>query len=151
MKSPLEERTFKRLTEAGLKFEYEGVTFVLQPSFALESIESGKKIKKVRDVKYTPDFIGDTWIIETKGHRTPVFDLRWKLFKYFLHLNKLDYKLYMPRNDKQVIEAINDILNDKRHKSLLRKRRVSLKQSVETDNQSSPIQAKNGRRIRKGG
>ena len=38
-------------------------------------------IKKYLTIKYTPDFIGKDFIIETKGRANESFPLRWKLFK----------------------------------------------------------------------
>ena len=37
--------------------------------------------KRILPIKYTPDFIGDTFIIETKGRANESFPMRWKLFK----------------------------------------------------------------------
>ena len=36
-------------------------------------------IKKILNIKYTPDFIGKDFIIETKGRANESFPLRWKL------------------------------------------------------------------------
>ena len=38
-------------------------------------------VKKYLPIKYTPDFIGDNFIIETKGRANESFPMRWKLFK----------------------------------------------------------------------
>ena len=41
-------------------------------------------IKKYLPIKYTPDFIGEDFIIETKGRANESFPIRWKLFKRLL-------------------------------------------------------------------
>ena len=58
---------------------------------------------------YTPDFVGDKWIIETKGNPNDAFPLRWKLFKKYLVDHDLIYDLYVPRNHKQIDETIKQI------------------------------------------
>ena len=99
----------------GLEFKYEGKTFELQPSFLCElNIKEWKgakrvNINKIRPITYTPDFVGDSWIIETKGHRTNEFNLKWKMFKYLLNEKRKDIFICMPRNRKQVDECIKDI------------------------------------------
>lgn len=65
---------------------------------------------RVREITYTPDFVGKDWVIETKGMKTPDFLLKWKLFKKYLIDNNLKYTLYMPSNQKQVRLAIEHIL-----------------------------------------
>ena len=88
MRSPLETYTAKRLGEEGIKFEYEPYAIELFPSFShlFDSYEKPSKTfktipKKIRAIHYTPDFVGDGWIIETKGMRTEEFNIKWKLLK----------------------------------------------------------------------
>jgi hypothetical protein len=40
--------------------------------------------KKILNIKYTPDFIGKGFIIETKGRANESFPLRWKMFKRYV-------------------------------------------------------------------
>lgn len=91
-KSSLEKTMAMLLDEAGIEFKYEPETFkVVEPfEFNIDSYErqsngKGDMInrgqKKVQAVSYTPDFIGDGFIIETKGYANETFPLRWKLFK----------------------------------------------------------------------
>ena len=91
------------------KFKYEGV-----------SIEKRKKkgklvfdqaLKSIRSTTYLPDFtnLKDGWIIEIKGMKSDVFNLKWKLFKNYLVKHNLNYELYMPGNKKQVLQTINII------------------------------------------
>ena len=74
---------------------YEGETFELQEAFdfPFESYErcgngkgeyKNRGKKKILNIKYTPDFIGEGFIIETKGRANESFPLRWKMFKKFL-------------------------------------------------------------------
>jgi hypothetical protein len=119
--SGLEKYMYKALKEAGIDFKYEGVTFELVPSFIFENVSierqsNGKGdfinrgLKKILNLKYTPDFVGDTFIIETKGRANETFALRWKLFKKWMMDNK-DYRtLYKPQNQSECDETIKLIL-----------------------------------------
>lgn len=64
-----------------------------------------------RAVTYKPDFVGEGWVMETKGLRRPRFDLVWKLFKKYLHDNNLDWDVYMPGNHREIDECIEHIKN----------------------------------------
>lgn len=119
-KSKLEAYCYRKLKENNLLFTYEQIVFDLIPSFDFEkdsyelSKRKGVKVfalqrTKVRAIQYTPDFVGKDWIIETKGNPNDAFPIKWKLFKYFLYNNNLDYDLYMPRNQKQIDETIEII------------------------------------------
>ena len=76
--SGLEKYMYIALKKAKLKFEYEGENFTLVESFkfnsqAHERQNNGKGEyinrgdKKILGIKYTPDFVGDDFVIETKG------------------------------------------------------------------------------------
>ena len=68
--------------------------------------------KKLRPIQVTPDFVDENKkiVIEIKGWATPVFEMRWKLFKRFLSINNQEYKLYVVRaTQKDMIEAVNKI------------------------------------------
>lgn len=96
-----------------IEYEYECTSFVLLHSFDFPSFVplDGKRVMpRVREITYTPDFVGKDWVIETKGMKTPDFLLKWKLFKRHLTDNNLSYTLYMPSNQKQVRLAIEHIL-----------------------------------------
>lgn len=123
LKSSLEDYAFDRLTEEGVEFAYEPSSVVLLPSFEhlFKSYERKKKVfkpitNKVRSITYKPDFVGRGWIMETKGRRTPEFDLRWKLFKYLLR--EQDWNIFMPRTKKEIDEAIS-IIKDGKNNELL--------------------------------
>jgi hypothetical protein len=112
---------YKALKEAGIDFKYEGVTFELMPSFIFENVSierqsngkgdfTNRGLKKILNLKYTPDFVGDTFIIETKGRANESFPLRWKLFKKWMMDNK-DYRtLYKPQNQAECLETVKLIL-----------------------------------------
>jgi len=119
-KSKLELYCYKKLKELKINFTYEEVTFELMPSFQFknDSYELYKKKgvryfgpqrEHIRSINYTPDFVGDTWIIETKGNPNDVFPIKWKLFKKYLMDNNIRVDLYMPRNQKQIDEIIEII------------------------------------------
>lgn len=104
-KSPLEMKMAMLLTQAELDFEYEPENFHVMEGFnfpfdCYERQSNGKGefknrgLKKILPTKYTPDFIGDGFIIETKGYANEAFPLRWKLFKKLL----TDSEQYTPEN-----------------------------------------------------
>ena len=62
-------------------------------------------------MKYTPDFIGNNFIIETKGRANESFPIRWKLFKKYVTKNLPHITLYKPQNQKQCDETIRLILS----------------------------------------
>lgn len=119
--SGLEKYMYKALKEAGIEFEYEGVTFELLPSFIFENVSMERQsngkgdfinrgLKKILNLKYTPDFVGDTFIIETKGRANESFPLRWKLFKKWMMDNNDTRALYKPQNQSECDATVNRIL-----------------------------------------
>ena len=119
-KSDLERSCAKLLKEHGLWFKYEPITFTIVEKFKFESegLEKNGRGKwvtpsaNIRAIKYTPDFIGKNWIIETKGRVYPQFPMRWKLFKKYMMDNDLHKKyplVFMPSNQKQILECIKMI------------------------------------------
>jgi hypothetical protein len=122
--SGLEKYMYKALKDAKIDFKYEGQTFELLPGFnfsndCYERQSNGKGdfinrgIKKVLNIKYTPDFIGEDFIIETKGRANESFPLRWKMFKYLMSIEKDNRALYKPQNQKECDQTVEIIL-DKR-------------------------------------
>jgi hypothetical protein len=119
--SGLEKYMYIALLKAKIDFDYEGETFELVPSFVFtnecferQSNGKGEFInrgnKKVLNLKYTPDFIGIDFIIETKGRANDSFPLRWKLFKEWMMDNK-DYRtLYKPQTHGECDTTIQLIL-----------------------------------------
>lgn len=106
--SGLEKYMYQCLKNAGIKAEYEKTSYVLLPDFffvndCVEKQDNGKGDfkergnKKIRKLVYTPDFEGDTFIIETKGRANDAFPLRWKMFKHYLVQNKDLRTLYKPQ------------------------------------------------------
>lgn len=108
-RSDLEKNCALLLKENNVDYEYEKYKVLLQDKVKLDvlSIEKGKTIKTIRKITYTPDFVGNNWIIETKGKRTPDFNIKWKMF-----LKNIDpkYKLVcIASNKKQITDCINQI------------------------------------------
>mgnify|MGYP000867866244 CR=1 FL=1 len=66
--------------------------------------------KKILNIKYTPDFVGDNFIIECKGRANESFPIRWKLFKAYVHKHLPNITLYKPQNQKECEETVNLIL-----------------------------------------
>ena len=120
--SGLERYMYLALKKAGIKALYEGETFELQEAFdfPFESYErcgngkgeyKNRGNKKILNIKYTPDFIGKNFIIETKGRANESFPLRWKMFKKLMANNRLEpFTLYKPQNHKECDETVKLIL-----------------------------------------
>jgi hypothetical protein len=116
-RSKLEEYCYGELEKAGLKFEYEPYRITLLPGFRYEGFSmerKGKKLKpawiKQQAVTYMPDFVGEGWIIETKGYERPLSAMKWKLFKRYLKQNNENIDLYKPHTRKEVHQCIELIL-----------------------------------------
>ena len=132
--SGLEKYMYIALKKAKIRFKYEGETFVLLNGFHFDNqvferqanskgeyINRGsKKIlgieyinrgeKRILPIKYTPDFIGNNFIIETKGRPNESFPIRWKLFKKLVVEQFPNYTLYKPQNQKECDKTIDLIL-----------------------------------------
>lgn len=119
--STLERNMAIRLDEAGIPFQYEPETFTVVEGFQFpfESYErqsSGKGDminrggKKIQPIKYTPDFIGEGFIIETKGYANETFPMRWKLFKKMLAesetFNPDNLTIYKPQKIYECDEVV---------------------------------------------
>ena len=122
--SGLEKYMYQALKKAKIKATYEGKTYVLQESFAFEvdSYErqaNGKGDlvnrgqKKILNIKYTPDFISDSFIIECKGRANESFPLRWKMFKKYVNHNLKHVILYKPQNQKECDKVVELIIKNK--------------------------------------
>ena len=125
--SGLEKRMYLALKDAGLFYKYEGEVFQLIEGFSLPNVSIEKTAagkgefknrgsKKVLGIKYTPDFTGPDYIIETKGRANESFPIRYKLFKRWLVKNEDNRSLYKPQNQKDIEETIVLILK-KRNES----------------------------------
>ena len=119
--SGLEKHMYIALKEAGIKTKYEGETFVLLSGFHFENEvyerqSNGKGdyknrgCKRILPIKYTPDFIGDNFIIETKGRANESFPMRWKLFKLLVTNQFPSYTIYKPQNQAECKETVRLIL-----------------------------------------
>ena len=123
--SGLERYMYLALKKAKIKSVYEGQTYVLQEGFEFindcyEKQSNGKGEyknrgnKKILNVKYTPDFVADTFIIECKGRANESFPMRWKMFKKYVKENLPHVTLYKPQNQKDCDETIQLILKQKK-------------------------------------
>lgn len=131
-KSGLERNMAMLLDEAGIPFEYESKKFEIVDSFDFDfdcyerqangkgdMINRGRK--KVQGIKYTPDFIGDGFIIETKGYANESFPIRWKLFKKML-IDSINYNgdsltIYKPQKVSECEEVVKLILKGNEQKT----------------------------------
>jgi hypothetical protein len=119
--SGLEKHMYIALKKAKIKNKYEGETFVLLPGFHFENKVYERQAngkgdyknrgeKRILPIKYTPDFIGDDFIIETKGRANESFPMRWKLFKRLVMNQFPNVTLYKPQNQKECEETVRLIL-----------------------------------------
>ena len=69
--------------------------------------------KKVLNIKYTPDFVSPSFIIECKGRANESFPLRWKMFKKHVKEQIPHVTLYKPQNQKECDEVIELIIKNK--------------------------------------
>lgn len=113
VRNNLEKFAWDTLTKEGIDFKYEPYSIELSPAFVLsaafiehEPKKFRQKTNKVLSITYKPDFVGDKWLMETKGLRRPGFDVRWKLFKKYLKDNNLDWLILMPSNQEEVLTSI---------------------------------------------
>ena len=120
--SGLEKYMYIALKKANICADYEGKTYILQDGFMFdnESYErqsngkgefTNRGNKKIQPIKYTPDFIGNDFIIETKGRANESFPIRWKLFKRFINKCYPYVTLYKPQNQKECDQVIELITN----------------------------------------
>jgi hypothetical protein len=122
--SGLEKYMYIALKKAKIKAKYEGQTYIVQEGFTFknESYErqsNGKGdlvnrgCKKILPIKYTPDFVSHSFIIECKGRANESFPLRWKMFKKYVNDNLKHVTLYKPQNQKECDKVVELILNKK--------------------------------------
>ena len=118
--SGLEKYMYLALKKAKIISKYEGKTYILQEGFEFknksyerQSNGKGEMVnrgsKKVLPIKYTPDFVSRSFIIECKGRANESFPIRWKMFKKHVKENLKHVTLYKPQNQKEcdkVVELI---------------------------------------------
>ena len=123
--SGLERYMYMALKKAKIKADYEGTTFELIPGFeftnsSIERQSNGKGeyrergCKKILNIKYTPDFVADDFIIECKGRANESFPIRWKLFKKWITDNGDNRVLYKPQNQTECDRTIDMILQKRK-------------------------------------
>jgi len=122
--SGLEKYMYQALKNAKIHAIYEGATFELQEGFMfdIDSYErqgNGKGAminrgqKKILNIKYTPDFVSPSFIIECKGRANESFPLRWKMFKKYVNHKMKHVTLYKPQNQKECDEVVELIIKNK--------------------------------------
>ena len=124
--SGLERYMYMALKNAKIPAVYEGQTYEIFEGFnfnnaAYERCANGKGVyknrgnKKILNIKYTPDFIGKGFIIETKGRANESFPLKWKMFKRYIVNHLPGVTLYKPQNQKEcdiTIKLIQETKNN---------------------------------------
>ena len=125
--SGLEKYMYIALKKAKIHANYEGATFVLQEdfNFEIDSYErqangKGDMVnrgqKKIQSIKYTPDFVSSSFIIECKGRANESFPMRWKMFKKYVNHKMKHVTLYKPQNQKECDKVIELIIQNKKSK-----------------------------------
>ena len=122
--SGLERYMYQALKKAKIKAKYEGKTYTVQEGFmfnnkSYERQSNGKGdlinrgCKKILPIKYTPDFVSDSFIIECKGRANESFPIRWKMFKKYVNDNLKHVPVYKPQNQKECDKVVELIKNSK--------------------------------------
>lgn len=119
--SKLELQTYKLFKEKGFNLQRESVTYTLFPSFYSKTkcyIGSNLDSKKIRAIKYTPDFVmyipNYTIILECKGFANDVYPYKRKLFRYYMDnysQNNNEFIFFEISNRRDIIFAINKIID----------------------------------------
>ena len=121
--SGLEKYMYIALKKAKIRADYEGATFVLQDDFKFE-IDSYERQangkgdmvnrgqKKIQSIKYTPDFVSSSFIIECKGRANESFPMRWIMFKKYVNHKMKHVTLYKPQNQKECDKVIELIIKN---------------------------------------
>jgi len=120
--SGLEKYMYIALKKAKIHAVYEGAVFELQEGFmfnvdSYERQSNGKGDmvnrgqKKILNIKYTPDFVSDSFIIECKGRANESFPIRWKMFKKYVKEHLKHVTLYKPQNQKECDQVVELIIN----------------------------------------
>ena len=123
--SGLEKYMYIALKKAKIHAVYEGQTYEIFEGFdfpnkAYERCGNGKGnyknrgSKKILNIKYTPDFVSSSFIIECKGRPNESFPIRWKLFKRYVEMFLPGYTIYKPQNQAECDATINHILSNKK-------------------------------------
>jgi hypothetical protein len=123
--SGLEKYMYMALKKAKIRSKYEGETFVLLNGFHFENESyerqsngkgdyANRGNKRILPIKYTPDFIGEDFIIETKGRANESFPMRWKLFKKLVSEQFPNITLYKPQNQTECDRTVQLILEKRR-------------------------------------
>lgn len=124
--SGLEKYMYMALKKAKIRSKYEGETFVLLNGFHFENESYERQAngkgdyvnrggKRILPIKYTPDFIGEDFIIETKGRANESFPMRWKLFKKLVSEQFPNITLYKPQNQNECDRTIQLILEKRKN------------------------------------
>tara|TARA_R110000803_G_scaffold130334_1_gene197669 strand:- start:837 stop:1325 length:489 start_codon:yes stop_codon:yes gene_type:complete len=129
--SGLERYMWQALKKSKIKATYESETFILQEGFMCDLLcyerqgnGKGDMInrgeKKILPIKYTPDFFGEGFIIETKGRANESFPMRWKMFKKLINSERPHVTLYKPQNHKECDKVVELILNKRKNEKNIR-------------------------------
>ena len=92
-------------------FEFKNESYERQSNGKGDLVNRG--CKKILPIKYTPDFVSSSFIIECKVRANESFPLRWKMFKKYVNENLQHVTLYKPQSQKECAKVVELILNKK--------------------------------------
>lgn len=101
-RSKLEAFTYNCLKQNNIPFEYEAHKYEIQPKFVYIK-------ESVRPITWTPDFVGDSFIIECKGWANDAFPNKLKQFKYWLYCKHFTPDIYIVHSNKEVLSCVEKI------------------------------------------
>lgn len=102
--SKLEAYVYVQLKTHNIEFKYATDRFTIMYPFEYQN-------EKVRAMTYKPDFTGDTFVIECKGHPTDAWKVREKLIKRRLSKNYPNLHFYKVGSQKDFNNIIEDLKN----------------------------------------
>lgn len=98
-RSKLEAYFARKLDDANIPWEYEAHTYETFPGFMFRN-------EKVRPIKYTPDFVGNGWIVEIKGWGNEQWALRVKLWKKYMEDNNMPHEYFVLTTQQDCLKFI---------------------------------------------
>lgn len=123
--SGLEKYCYIRLKANKLFEGYETETYTIMESFSFPDdiyakTSAGKgefkqRPRTIREIKYTPDFVGRDYVIECKGWPNEAYPLRKKLYLQWEKNNKTGRKFYEPRVKADVDKTIELIKRNRKN------------------------------------
>lgn len=104
-RSTLEANCAKIFDEYNIKVRYEPFKIILLPKFIYNGVT-------IRSITYTPDFVGNGFIIECKGYPNDNWHDKRKWVMYHIKHKMPEYVFYEIHNVTQLKTLLNKIKNE---------------------------------------